>query len=146
MHCKIQTKAIFYNNMSRGYFPVTMLAIVLFIGIVLTGKYNLYTYFTSLDKILHFLGGFALAWLWHWLFHHQTARLSFSARLSFILGGVAIIGVGWEIAEFLANRSKDVWPVFYHYFHGGGLGDTLADMVSNLGGAFIYSLSLGRKS
>ena len=131
--------------MLRIYVPVSLVAGVLFVGIVTTGFFNLYNSFPLFDKLMHLLGGFALAWLAHALFRHSLAKLPLMTRLVFFAGGVALVGVGWEIAEFLANDAQDVFPIFYRYFHGGGLGDTLADMTTNIIGALIYALSLGQR-
>ncbi|MEK7125047.1 MAG: hypothetical protein AAB864_01485 [Patescibacteria group bacterium] len=132
--------------MLRVYIPVSLVAAVLFFGIIVTGFFNLYDSFPLFDKVLHLAGGFAVAWLAHALFRSSVTHLSPVPRIVFIAGVVALVGVAWEIAEFLSNRAQDVFPLFYRYFHGGGLADTLADMTTNVIGALIYSVSFGQRS
>ena len=132
--------------MLRIYIPISALAIILFVGVVMTGLYNLYDFLPSFDKFMHLVAGFVVAWLAHALFRNSITQLPFVSRLVFLAGCVALIGVAWEIAEFFANNIKDIAPTFYYYFHGGGLADTLADMATNVLGGLVYALIFSRRS
>jgi hypothetical protein len=98
------------------------------------------------DVMMHALGGFAMAILGRmvWDYFVRDARIStpflWLMQLGFVLGFVAIIGIGWEWFEGLC----DVLLSFTYGVATAQLGliDTMLDLYFDLVGAFCGWLVL----
>lgn len=101
--------------------------------------------FRHLDKLLHLIGGVVVGIFVWAVFEREISRLSRPAGFVFILGAMAIIGIFWEIAEYNMHLIKETAPLIYKYFHGGGLADTLADLVMDLLGAGVFAFWATRR-
>lgn len=102
---------------------------------------SLYWRLAWLDALMHFLGGVLIGafFLWWGYFSGKLAlpkSLLFS--LSFILGGVALIGVLWEFYEFIID--KVVTRDNYISVFQPGLVDTLQDLFLDLAGGLLVWL------
>lgn len=121
------------------------LIFIIFIGIIPLGKFELYTRYTTLDTYMHFLGGFVLAWFLWQIFKKERRSLPWFPLTVLIVGGVAIFGIVWEIAEYFSNLFLEDSPsltgrLIYKYFHGGDKADTLTDLALNIIGAVVFSI------
>ncbi|HYU64692.1 MAG TPA: hypothetical protein VEK36_00275 [Candidatus Paceibacterota bacterium] len=119
--------------------------LILFIGIYPSEKFEWYAHVHNLDKVMHFLGGFVIAWSIWQLFEWERRQFSGFTIFILVVGGTAIIGIVWEIAEYFSNiylgpSSSPVKQLIYHYFHGGDLTDTLGDLFSDLIGAVAFAV------
>ena len=113
---------------------------VLFVGIVPSERFHLYNRIANFDKVMHFLGGFVIAWLLWNLFYTDLKKLSWFSFIFFLMSGVIFIGVLWEFTEYvsgvyLSNAQSPILSIFYRYFHGGDLLDTLLDLAIDMVGA-----------
>lgn len=134
------------SNSSRLLAPLTLALVVLFTGIFLTGWFNLYYRYPGFDKALHIGGGVITAWLVSVVFLEESKNTSRPKYYFLFLSGFALVGVLWEFAEFSAGvLTKDALPVFYYYFHGGNLPDTIGDLAAGLLGATLFALWLSVK-
>ncbi len=85
----------------------------------------------TLDTVFHFVGGMFAAWC--------ACLIAKDKRVVFVLA--VLIGLGWELAEYLSLIYGPIyWPVIYPYYHGGGLIDTLHDLVADVFGIIIFIL------
>jgi hypothetical protein len=127
---------------------------VLVAGIIPAGSTEWYQRFPNFDTFLHVAGGFTIAWLLVAWFIRDLKQLHGPAVLIFLLGGTMLVGVGWEIAEYLSGHlfsdAPSGWQAFvWRYFHGGGLTDTLGDLIADAGGALgaaVLFLRLRRRN
>ena len=85
----------------------------------------------GLDVIFHLMGGAFVAWCGYLL----------NRRLTIIWLVVAIMSVGWELAEYLSLVfGPTYWPAAVPYYYSGGLVDSLADLVVDGFGALVFIL------
>jgi uncharacterized membrane protein len=127
------------------YLPVTAGLILLFIGIVLGEYYQLYDHIAHFDTLLHATGGLIVAWFFDYLFFEEIKHMAPWKIILILVSGAALVGTLWEIAEYISNFSRHISPLWYHYFHGGNLGDTIADLVADMTGALLLALPLTLK-
>lgn len=97
-----------------------------------------YFYFWWYDVMMHALGGVAMGFLactvWSWLnVQNQNPWKTYAAQLIFVVGFVALIGIGWEWAEGLV----DGVAVQGLGMSQLGLVDTMLDLYLDLFGGFI---------
>lgn len=98
--------------------------------VFLTGELESNSWWT-LDTFFHLIGGVFAAWC-GCLFFRDKAKIFSLAML---------IGVGWEFAEHLSSVfGPTYWPTIYLYYHGGGLVDTLHDLIADFLGAVVFIL------
>lgn len=95
--------------------------------------------------VFHGAGGFAVAWTAYLLYRDILAsKITISSvwlLLPFLMGLAAVIGVGWEIMEYLVNS------FVISLGHNYGLPDTLLDLVMDISGSaafFFYWLVFRR--
>lgn len=117
---------------------------VIFVGLVPFVDFDLYAKYHNLDKYMHLLGGFVLAWLVWQIFSRRNYLATFEF-LTVIVGSVAVLGILWEIGEYvstvyLADGSNMILRIIHHYFAGGDTLDTLLDLVMDIVGAFVFAL------
>lgn len=111
---------------------------VLVLGILIANYFNIYSLIPHFDKLLHFLGGFIVAWFFSIFFANDLAGFSRFKRLLILAAMTALIGVFWEFAEYLSNVYSS--PLLKHFFFGGSLSDTLTDLLSDIIGGVIFGL------
>ncbi|MCC6404777.1 MAG: hypothetical protein IT405_00045 [Candidatus Yanofskybacteria bacterium] len=119
--------------------PVIVGILLVAFALVAGEMYNLYLRISWLDKALHFLGGVVAAWFALALFQRETAHMPLWKQLLILVSATALIGVVWEWAEYGSTLARPYTPWLYHYFHGGNLGDTLADLCADILGALLFS-------
>jgi hypothetical protein len=130
----------------RTWTPFLFGLLVLFVGIFAGGYWGLYSHIANFDKILHMSGGLAIAWMALALLQNDIRMLPWYKQLLFIVSITCLVGVLWEFAEYLSNSTRYTYPLIYHYFHGGGLADTLVDLVADITGGILFtSWALWRK-
>ena|SRR3989344_6479550 len=104
------------------------------------------------DHVLHFSGGFFIAWLFSvYLKNHLLADTKIKNAL-IIVGVTVFIGVLWEFAEYSANLLAS--PAIYKYYGVktyfiGDLADTVNDLLMDTLGActlFILHSFRSRKT
>ena len=118
---------------------------LLFIGIGIGERYGLYYRIANFDKLLHLTGGIIAAWFVLALLQDELVRMTAWKQILILVGITAFIGVMWEWAEFISNFTQYTNPTWYHYFHGGDLGDTLGDLLADTAGAIFFALWALRK-
>lgn len=107
-----------------------------------------YFYFWWYDVMMHALGGVAMGFLamtlWRELeLRGATTWRAFILQLGFILGFVALIGIGWEWFEALADAV--VLPKMGMASAQLGLTDTMLDLYFDLFGGFVAWLLLNAR-
>lgn len=120
--------------------PLIAGIILLFIGIFASEYWHIYTRVAHFDKILHILGGVTVGWMAFALLQKEIQHLSGMKQLLIITALTCLVGVLWEFAEYLSNFTRHAYPVWYHYFHGGDLADTLGDIAADLIGGTTFAL------
>jgi hypothetical protein len=113
---------------------------VLAMGIFVAEAWNLYYRFPHFDKIMHILGGLAVAWFALSLFQDELVRWPGWKQFVVLAATACLVGVLWEFAEYFANFAQHTYPAFYHWFHGGDLTDTLSDIAADIGGGTLLAL------
>ncbi len=125
--------------------PLICAFLVLFLGIFAGSYWKVYDIIPELDKIFHFIGGVVCAWIALAFLQDEVTRLKPLKQWVIIVSVAMLIGTWWEVAEYLGNFTESISPTFYYYFHGGGLGDTIADLVFDTAGAGIFAVWAIRK-
>lgn len=106
---------------------------LLFLITFVLAKFGFFEIFPRFDNVAHFLGGFFLA-----LFFIDYFRKALMAErrllgdILIIVGASLIIGVFWEIFEFVLTVSQDYTNIT---FRMGDLADTLKDLLVDMAGA-----------
>jgi uncharacterized membrane protein YjdF len=132
-------------SLSRFRAPLILSALILFVGVFAGGKLGLYAAIPYFDKVMHFSGGIAAAWL-AWVFlRDDIAPLQKWKQALIVVSVAALISVFWEFAEYASNFTEHAFPWFYRYLHSGNLADTITDLVCDLAGAFVFSAWALRK-
>ncbi|MCC6934858.1 MAG: hypothetical protein IT406_04190 [Candidatus Yanofskybacteria bacterium] len=119
--------------------PVIIGILLVAFALIAGEMYNLYLRIGWLDKALHFLGGVIAAWFVLALFQRELPQMRGWKQILVLAGITALIGVVWEWAEYASTLARPYTPWLYHYFHGGNLADTLADLGADIGGALALS-------
>jgi VanZ family protein len=122
--------------MTRKQLGLLVLSLVFFIFFANLAAMKFFWYYSIgwFDMFMHFLGGFWLGCLLLWLFRVEQMSLQSSF---FILGGVLVVGVLWEIFE-----------VFFHQYIAGSpfdLRDTLSDLFFDFAGGLLSLLVFSGK-
>ncbi len=120
--------------------PLILAALVLFVGIFVSGRYGLYTYWEHFDTSLHALGGLAAAWFGLVLLQREITHLPFWKQVLIFVSFATLAGVLWEFAEYTVGIGEHIVPWLYRWFHGGDLGDTITDLSADIIGALVLSL------
>jgi hypothetical protein len=123
----------------RTVTPTVAGFLLLFVGVFLCGRFGWYYEVPHLDKILHVLGGIIVAWFVLSLLQNDITHLAAWKQIIIVVGIGALIGVVWEWAEYVSNFTQHSIPLWYHYFHGGDLADTLGDLVADVVGATLFT-------
>jgi hypothetical protein len=127
--------------------PLIFCVLIAVVGIFLSEYLNLYALWSEYDTFLHLLGGIGIAWLGTALLGNDVAPLSAWKKALIFVSFAAFIGLLWEFAEFLAGFARGWAPWLWHWFHGGGLADTLLDLAADIAGALTFAIAfLSRKS
>lgn len=125
----------FFSNRER--FAVVFLCLLFVLTYILTLT-DSFVVFPPMDILLHFLGGFFVALFFiGYLRRALVATRSFAGDATIILGVSLLIGVGWEIFEFVLDH---ILPSSIVIFRGGDLFDTLKDIVVDMTGAAVMFL------
>ncbi|MBX4211243.1 MAG: DUF2238 domain-containing protein [Candidatus Yanofskybacteria bacterium] len=124
--------------------PFLAMFAVVFVGLIPLVDFDLYAKYHNLDKYMHLLGGFVLAWL-VWQIFSRRNHLEMAEVLTIIVGSVAVLGILWEIGEyvstaFINDSSMKLLRIVHHYFAGGDVKDTLLDLTMDMTGAFLFGL------
>jgi hypothetical protein len=115
------------------YPPVFIYCIHLIIHV-----YNLYYVYENLDMIMHFSGGFAVAWsvsIFVSYFEKNIFISSVFLRFLLLISLTLLVGVLWECYEYL----HDVW---FSSQYLGNVQDTLSDLLLDMCGAGVYGISI----
>lgn len=108
-----------------------------------------------IDMPMHWFGGFAMAFLgfavWNFFVgsahidgHGRLARLAPTiVKVGWIIGFVALVGIGWEWFEFLCDQ---IFPAIVPEYRQAqpNLGDTMGDLFLDLFGGLVGYLSVRR--
>lgn len=116
----------------------TLLNIVAGLGVltavlhITANALSLYWRLRWFDIPMHFLGGvfiaFLLIWFFYWSGYTRLKTPSPRAFFVSIIGGTIIVGIGWEVFEYLLGVS---WRPEGYWF------DTIKDMSMDVIGAVI---------
>ena len=123
----------------RTRFPLVFGLFILLVGIFIGERFGLYYRFAHFDKVMHILGGLAVAWMVMSILQNDISRMSMAKQAMIIISVTCMVGVLWEFAEYLSNFTRYSYPWWYHYYHGGDLADTLGDLIADIGGAVLFS-------
>ncbi len=97
------------------------------------------------DPVLHFLGGFSIAWMSAILWKAWTERKWIPKtnppllRAFTIWGSVALVGVFWEFMEFFLS-----WR--YGWRMQFSIGETMSDLALDLIGALVFLAILRKRA
>lgn len=93
--------------------------------------------FFGLDNFFHFSGGIFAAWC-SYLF---LEKFKIGNKLAMIVVGGLLIGLAWEVCESISSTfGQTYWPLIYKYYRGGGITDTMSDLVFDFGGILFFIL------
>jgi hypothetical protein len=129
----------------RAGAPIIAGLLLLFIGIFLCGRFGWYYLIPNLDKVMHTAGGIIVAWFALSLMQGELTRMAAWKQALIIVSVVAFVGLAWEWAEYASNFTQHSYPLWYHYFHGGDLADTLGDLAADVAGGVLFALWAIRK-
>lgn len=129
----------------RPQWPLVFGVLVLLTGIFLGEQFGLYYAIPHFDKVMHVMGGIAVAWMAFALLQKHVTAMSALQQLLVIVSVACFVGVVWEFAEFAANSTQHTYPAFYHWFHGGDLADTLGDLAADITGGVLFGFWAVRK-
>jgi hypothetical protein len=132
--------------MSKYYAPIISAILVLFIGIFIGKFVDIYGRLPIFDKVMHFSGGFVSGWIFLLFVRDELRRSSFIKRILVVMGGVALIGIFWEFAEYLSSALHYYFPVVNEYLYIGSLRDTMLDIVTDLSGGLLGFFVFFRKN
>ena len=132
--------------MSKYFAPIISGILVLFVGIFVAEFVDLYGRFPIFDKVMHFSGGFITGWILILFLHSELSRAPWIKRAIIIAGGVALVGMFWEFAEYTATALHSYFPTLNNYLYIGSLRDTMWDLATDLIGGFVAFLLLSRKN
>ncbi|OGI61737.1 hypothetical protein A2645_01225 [Candidatus Nomurabacteria bacterium RIFCSPHIGHO2_01_FULL_39_9] len=88
------------------------------------------------DNFMHFLGGFWIVLTLSWLREKYLFKY-FNNTAIFILSGLVIVGLSWEVFEFLIGATSD-WLA--------NLPDTVSDLIFDMLGGLAAYLYLFRSN
>ena len=127
--------------------PLVLGVIILFVGVFVSGFLDWYYFLPHIDKVYHFVGGFALGWFFYIYFSFKESQLSNFNKLLILVSATCFVAVLWEYAERLSNiYSPEHAKWLYHWFKGGDLNDTLLDILAGITGSFVFGIfSLSNK-
>jgi hypothetical protein len=117
-----------------------ILAGILILTTIAAEHFQLYYRIDNLDKLLHILGGLAVAWAFSHEFSQELKNSSPLKKAILLIACGALVGVLWEMAEFVSNGFHYTHPFIYKYFHGGDLNDTIGDLAADVFGSGIFAL------
>jgi len=120
--------------------PLFFGILLLFIGIIVSEHWQLYDRIAHFDKVLHVLGGVAVAWMAMATLQNDIGDLAWFKQALIVVAVACLIGVVWEFAEYASNFTRHTYPLWYHYFHGGDLADTLGDLAADVSGGAVFAL------
>jgi hypothetical protein len=123
----------------RTRWPVVAGIALIVFGIVAAEQWGLYYRIPNFDKVLHVTGGAIAAWFALSLLQDDVTRLKPWKQALIIVAIACTIGTVWEWAEFFSNGTQHTFPVWYHYFHGGDLTDTIGDLIADVTGAVLFA-------
>ena len=113
-------------------------SLILFLIFYWTGLWLEWNFYYSwFDQILHLAGGFLTVAIFQYFFsrfYGDVFKKSFWLELVIGLSFVALVGVLWELHEFVA----DWW--LQKPFLQGGVSDTISDLFLGLVGGMIFIL------
>ena len=116
--------------------PVVLGILVFIIGVYVSSITNAYYFFPHIDKVYHFMGGFALGWFFYVYLSFEKMPLSKIKQFLFIVSMTCLVAVFWEYAERLSTLYSPTYaPWILHWFQGGDLNDTLLDIFTGMCGA-----------
>lgn len=129
------------KKLSPYMIPGLLAAAVLFTGIFVTARFDLYYRFSEFDKLLHTLGGIAVTWLFILAYKKELTVMPFFKQYFLILGGFSLVAVFWEFAEYASGvLTRTAAPLIYRYFHGGDMNDTIGDLAIGLLAATLVAI------
>lgn len=107
----------------------TQLAVIILLGLLHTSAltYSLYWRYVWLDTLSHFLGGLWIALAFAWLF----LRNGRTAYTTHIVLAVMVIGVGWELFEFVSGVPREANWLFDTAV------DLTLDLIGGVCGAYL---------
>lgn len=123
----------------RATAPVIIGLLLIGTSVFVGEQLRIYYAIPYFDKMLHLLGGVAVAWFALAFIQKDIAPITIWKQLIIVVGIATLIGVVWEWAEYGSNFTKHSVPLWYHYFHGGSIADTLGDLAADILGATIFS-------
>lgn len=126
-------------------YPVMAGIALIFTALYVGEYYGLYYAIPYFDKIMHAVGGAVAAWFALALMQDEVTHMAWWKQALIFISVAALIGVVWEWAEHLANYTRTSYPLFYKYFSGGDLADTLGDLVADTLGAVVATVVALRK-
>lgn len=124
----------------RVRYPVIAGLLLIFIALIVGEYYGLYYSIPFFDKTMHFIGGAVAAWFVLALLQEEVTHMKWWKQVLIMVSVTAFIGMVWEWAEYLSQYTKNDYPLFYKYFSGGDLPDTLLDLVADTAGGVVATI------
>ena len=110
---------------------------LLFLFWIAFNRWGIFYFFPNLDIPFHFLGGYISALGVFGIFKNRILKVKDTfIFFGFILGSVALIGIGWEIFEWVLDNLILHKPNFLQ----ASTGDMLSDLLMDILGALVFSL------
>jgi hypothetical protein len=121
-------------------YPVLAGLLLIFIALIVGEYYGLYYSIPYFDKAMHVIGGAVAAWFVLALLQEEITHMAGWKQVLIVISVTAFIGIVWEWAEYLSQYTQYNYPLFYKYFSGGDLPDTLSDIVADIVGGGIAAI------
>jgi len=121
--------------------PIILSVLLLVVGILMGKWFGLHS-FDHFDTVLHFIGGFLIAWLALSILGKKINSYSKAGAIILVIILVLTVGIVWEIAEHISGRyGQEYFPLIYGYFHGGDPKDTMIDLVADSVGGLLFIIA-----
>jgi hypothetical protein len=115
--------------------------VILFLSNIPSMYYSWYKIFNWVDIVQHFLGGFFVAMFFYYYLYDRLREKEFLKNSIIVVGSTILVGVLWEFAEFVANKTL-IEPTYKYFkiraYFMGNLTDTMGDLLMDITGALSY--------
>ncbi len=117
------------------FFIFILIVIIAFLNYIALENF-LYWRFWWFDILMHFLGGFWVSLTALWLFYFSSFVKNYRKNLIDIfiisLTSVLVVGIGWEVFEFVIETS----------FSNNYVADTILDLIMDVVGSLVITFLL----
>lgn len=131
------------TSISKYKWPLLAAIALNFVALYIGEEFGFYYRFAYIDKVFHFLGGVVAAWFFFVLLGERAKSFSALRMVLIAMVFVYFVGVVWEFLEYISTVYSPIYaPWLQHYFSIGSWLDSLGDLVADMAGGLIVTLSV----